>query len=514
MRGKQTIQPAELLRKAKAGEILADLQNHFKNKPFIVSDVTDDEGHQYADLVQEGGGVLGIALVGYVYILEKMGVRFFSLAGTSAGSINAMLLACCGNKEDEKTEKIIEQFLKLNFFAIVDGKKSNGRFTKSIKELIQRFVVKKGFVKKITRIAISVLIAFLLLTISAIVLAFITPTLAKWLGFSAGIILLSIIFVFIFLKTRFKQFAENGYGLNEGVFFHQWINDAIADNHVENDSNQNTITTLADFSKHFMRIPKLMVKPDINRPDNNPPHMPILTIISSEIIAERKIEFPAMWDLYWKRPEDVRPGDFVRASMSIPVFFQAYTITDIDRNSSFEIWQKHLNWQNADKKIPYRAQFIDGGVLSNFPINVFYNPNYPVPRMPTFGIRLQDGVLDNNRAADKTFTGYLASMFNTIRFNFERDFITKNRAYNKGVKAVDVQNHSWLNFFMEDDEKIRLFEKGARAAANFLKSFNWEEYKAERLANFKMGEEKFKDPNNLKANTNVDDISLHRKNLF
>ncbi|MEJ0102746.1 MAG: patatin-like phospholipase family protein [Bacteroidota bacterium] len=498
MQGKQPLQPSDLLRKAKAEEILADLKNYFKDRPFIISDVRDGAGHQYADLVQEGGGVLGIALVGYTYILEKMGIRFFSLAGTSAGSINAMLLACCGNKEDEKTEKIIGHFLKLDFFAIVDGKKSNWRFTKFIKKGIQRFIGKKGFIKNVSRIAIGVLLTFVLLTIGAIILAFIAPLVAKWMGFAAGLILLTIILTFLFFKTKFKQFAADGYGLNEGVFFHKWINTAIATNHVENEENQNAITTLADFSKHFMRIPKLTVTPDSRRPDNDPPHMPILTIIASEIIAERKIEFPAMWDLYWKHPEDVRPGDFVRASMSIPVFFETYTVTDTDRNSSFEIWQKHLNWQNADKKIPYKAQFIDGGVLSNFPINVFYNPNYPVPRMPTFGIRLQDGVLDSNSAADKTFTGYLASMFNTIRFNFDRDFITKNRAYNKGVKAVDVQSHSWLNFFMEDGEKIKLFEKGARAAANFLKAFNWEEYKTERLKNFEMGVEKFDDPNNLK----------------
>jgi len=52
---------------------------------FIFSDVIDEEGHQYVDLVQEGGGMLGIALVGYTYVLEQMGIRFVSLAGTSAG---------------------------------------------------------------------------------------------------------------------------------------------------------------------------------------------------------------------------------------------------------------------------------------------------------------------------------------------------------------------------------------------------------------------------------------------
>ncbi|MCW3118150.1 MAG: hypothetical protein JWM28_2232, partial [Chitinophagaceae bacterium] len=239
------------------------------------------------------------------------------------------------------------------------------------------------------------------------------------------------------------------------------------------------------------------VTPDSRRTNNDPPYMPILTIIACDIISERKIEFPAMWDLYWKKQEDVNPGDFVRASMSIPVFFEAYTLTDIDKKSSFKIWQDQLNWQNIDHQIPVTVQFIDGGTLSNFPINVFYNPHYPVPRMPTFGIRLQDGILDNNSAADKTFAGYLASMFNTIRLNFDRDFISRNRAYNKGVKFVDVRKHSWLNFFMKNDEKIDLFKKGALAAAEFLKTFNWEEYKAGRLKNFEMGQEKFDNPNNL-----------------
>ena len=32
----------------------------------------DKSGNYYVDLVQEGGGVLGIALVGYTYILEQM----------------------------------------------------------------------------------------------------------------------------------------------------------------------------------------------------------------------------------------------------------------------------------------------------------------------------------------------------------------------------------------------------------------------------------------------------------
>ena len=125
------------------------MKDHFKNKPLFVSDVTDNAGHQYVDLVQEGGGVLGVALVGYTYVLEKMGIRFFSLAGTSAGSINAMLMASTGNKEDEKVEKIVEDILSLDFFSLVDGKESNWKFTKRVKAMVQKLLLKKNFFKRI-----------------------------------------------------------------------------------------------------------------------------------------------------------------------------------------------------------------------------------------------------------------------------------------------------------------------------------------------------------------------------
>lgn len=45
------------------------------------------------DLVQQGGTMLGIGLLGYTYIMERAGVRFRSMAGTSAGAINTLLLA-------------------------------------------------------------------------------------------------------------------------------------------------------------------------------------------------------------------------------------------------------------------------------------------------------------------------------------------------------------------------------------------------------------------------------------
>ncbi len=51
------------------------------------SDILDAEKNQYVNFVQEGGGVWGVALVGYLYALESFGIRFLRIAGTSAGAM-------------------------------------------------------------------------------------------------------------------------------------------------------------------------------------------------------------------------------------------------------------------------------------------------------------------------------------------------------------------------------------------------------------------------------------------
>ncbi len=495
------ISPANFLAQSGVDEMVAALQQHFASlqSPMIVSDVTDEDGHQYVDLVQEGGGVLGIALVGYTYVLEKMGIRFFSLAGTSAGSINAMLLGCAGNKEDEKSPLIVEHLVNLDMFSFVDGKSSNWRFTKWIKKMIQQLLLGSKLLRNLRIVVMVALLTLLAATIGCFVINFFKPGIAKWIGLGAGLLLFLISGLLIWGISRIRYFLKSGYGLNEGKVFHNWIRDVISGFHIQNDPQQPSIRNYADFSTHYMRVPQLSVRPDPRRSNNLAPTVPMLTLITCDIISERKIEFTQMWDLYWAKAEDLHPGDFVRASMSIPFFFETYSLADIRKKSSFATWDRHLNWENEKKAIPDVAQFIDGGTLSNFPINVFYNPSYPVPRMPTFGIRLQDGVLDYANRSNNTLFRYIASWFATIRFNFDRDFITKNRAYTMGVKNIDVRAHSWLNFFMNDEEKITLFKKGAEAAIDFLKNFNWEQYKAERLRNAELSAERFDNPNNMEV---------------
>ena len=88
-----------------------------------VSDIVDEEGHQYIDLVMEGGGVLGLSLVGYTYGLEAAGIRFRSVAGTSAGAINALLVQALGTPFDAKSEKMIAAVANMPMASFQDGNK-------------------------------------------------------------------------------------------------------------------------------------------------------------------------------------------------------------------------------------------------------------------------------------------------------------------------------------------------------------------------------------------------------
>ena len=85
------------------------------------SDAVDQFGHQYVDVVMEGGGVLGGALLGYLYILEQAGLRFLGIGGTSAGSITALLLAAIDNPGQRKVERLTQLLANIPMDTFIDG---------------------------------------------------------------------------------------------------------------------------------------------------------------------------------------------------------------------------------------------------------------------------------------------------------------------------------------------------------------------------------------------------------
>ncbi len=399
--------------------IIKDLKDQIKDKKF--SDITDKYNYQYVDLVQEGGGVLGIALIGYVYVLEKMGIRFLSLAGTSAGSINTMLMAAAGTCDVEKSEWILDCLCNKNLYDFVDG-------DHDAREFIDALLSDAGNLKLIIK------------------------------------------------GTQVIDNFKDDLGLNPGTNFHQWMSNLLSQKGIKNYADLKALREkgVSDDNKLF-RINRVNLgdKEEYKRMD----HWSEMAIIAADITTESKIIFPKMMDLFYSNPNVQNPADFVRASMSIPLFFSPFKIKNIP--GGVDAWNK---WNEATclrTSVPSEVMFMDGGIISNFPIDIFHE-NLNVPASPTFGIKL--GYDKNEINKNEKFPSLLSSMFDTARYGYDSEFLRKNPDFKNLIGYIDTGTHNWLNFNLTEDAKIDLFIRGAQNASDFLNRFNWEEYKKIRKA--------------------------------
>ena len=401
--------------------ILEDLEtSNVKSKRF--SDIVDTEGNQYVDLVQEGGGVLGVALVGYVYVLEQMGIRFLSLAGTSAGSINTLLMAAAGTIDTSKSDWILECLCNKNLYDFVDG-------DSDAKEFIDALISGAGNLK---------------------------------------------------LAIKGVQVVDNfrdDFGLNPGKNFHSWLTNLLLQKGIKNYGDLKTLRDkgVSDSEKNPLWF--LNDKDNSKTIYNNDKHWSEIAIVAADISTESKIIFPDMVDMFYAHPEVQNPADFVRASMSIPLFFTPFKISNIPSNrENWELWHKKTGLLTS---VPSEVLFMDGGIISNFPIDIFHD-NYKVPVCPTFGIKL--GVDKNEINKNDKITSIIYSMFNTARYGYDFEFLVKNPDFIKLIGYIDTGSHNWLDFGLTDDAKVDLFIRGARTAAAFLKGFDWDGYKKIRQA--------------------------------
>ena len=373
------------------------------------SDIEDTDGNQYIDLVQEGGGVLGIALVGYTHVLESAGIRFMSLAGTSAGAINTMMIAGLGKVGDPVSEKILKLLSEKNLFDFVDGDAS---------------------VKKILNKAIN----------------------GEGIGWDLAL-----------RGIKIYKILKKNLGINPGINFTAWVQSKLAENNIK------TIDDLEKFRKLLPGGLKHTGGKDVSDLAAK------LAIITSDITTHTKVEFPRMSELYFNNPKSVSPALMVRASMSVPYFFEPFMIRNIPNagKSKDKAWVNNARYYG---EVPTDVRFVDGGMLSNFPINVFHRSDGGVPRMPTLGVRLST-YREGYSKAD-SLLGMSGAMVSTMRQIHDYDFLLKNPDYSRLICKIDADaEFNWLNFNMSRERQVELFALGAKKAIEFLEGFDWEDYK-------------------------------------
>jgi NTE family protein len=481
---------------------LKKLQDKFGTdyKGLVVSDTLDENGNQYVDLIQKGGGVLGVALAGYTFVLEEVGIRFLRLAGTSAGAINTALMAVIDDENDPRhdsddepvpetahhgpqqgtkklraTRAVLKYMSRLNFFDLVDGHPV-------ARWVIKNFITAKGFAKRLKGYLVGLLIIFFGLLVLDVVFTGLGWKMA-WASKAArvcyvltGFVLVVLVGLGWYISFLYTRLKACGYGVNPGKFFYDWVEKVMA---------RNDVTSISSLMKK-VRTPI----PGLHLRESNPLGVRDMEgdirFITAELVSQNKIEFPRMWNLFATEPDELHPARFVRSSMAIPIFFESHIIPDIPRTDSRiqAAWAEHFGVQK-EEDIPHVARFVDGGMLSNFPVNIFYNPRVSEPRLPTFGINLDDAepdTLDGLDAPTWGLGGYFGRLLNTMRFYYDKDFMMKNAVFSQGVGTVKLAGFNWLNFFLSDEDKTAMFARGAEAAAEFLLRFDWQNYKSDRVA--------------------------------
>ncbi|HEV2786234.1 MAG TPA: patatin-like phospholipase family protein, partial [Solirubrobacteraceae bacterium] len=93
-----------------------------------------------------------------------------------------------------------------------------------------------------------------------------------------------------------------------------------------------------------------------------------LVVMATDVTHGRLLRLPWDYPLLGLDPDEQLVADAVRASISIPLYFDPVVVRD---RASGE-----------------RVTLVDGGVLSNFPIEIFDRTDLQPRRWPTFGVKV------------------------------------------------------------------------------------------------------------------------------
>jgi NTE family protein len=182
-----------------------------------------------------------------------------------------------------------------------------------------------------------------------------------------------------------------------------------------------------------------------------------LVVHTSDVTRGKLVRLP--WDYvnYGLDADHQRIVDAVRASMSIPFFFTPVSVRAAAVTSP-----------PADMASPAgRVTWVDGGLLDNFPLDVFDRTDGAPARWPTIGIKLsaRQTSIGAGRGTDSVVSEAIACL-ETVLDNAGRYYVPPDKAVqtifvdNAGIKATD--------FGITPEQQQKLFENGQNAARKWL----------------------------------------------
>jgi len=187
-----------------------------------------------------------------------------------------------------------------------------------------------------------------------------------------------------------------------------------------------------------------------------------LLVTASDVSRKRLVRLPWDYALYDLDPDEQEVADAVRASTSIPFFFEPVTLRSMTRQEGQ----------------PDVSTLVDGSVLSNFPIALFDRTDAEPPRWPTFGVRLT--MRPDGRVSTTEVRGTVSlalSLVETMLEACDGQHIDDPCVQARSI-FVDTSGISPVDFGITDEQQEQLLLAGHQSAGAFLADWDWTDYLA------------------------------------
>lgn len=183
-----------------------------------------------------------------------------------------------------------------------------------------------------------------------------------------------------------------------------------------------------------------------------------LVVMTSDITRGQLVKLPWDYPAYGLDPDEQLVADAVRCSMSIPYYFQPVKLT----------------WHGTDR--PTTSYLVDGGMLSNFPVEVFDRLGEP-PRWPTFGIMLSSRrkALAPVKSEIHNVIGFTRALVTTATGFYDQMHLGEPSVVARTV-FVDTMDVRATDFDLDRATQDKLYRNGYDAGERFLEDWTFAGY--------------------------------------
>ena len=189
-----------------------------------------------------------------------------------------------------------------------------------------------------------------------------------------------------------------------------------------------------------------------------------LLVYVSDITRGRLTRLPWDYSLYGLDPAIQDPVIAVRASMSIPFFFEPVHVSA--RDTVLEV-QVPGTGATSVHFAEGRHTWVDGALLAKYPIHSFDHTNGAVPPWPTIGIKLSRFQTEYPPAGPRESALAIAVRCLKTMMN-EWDALTTHDSVAHRTIFVDSTGISATDFDLTRDQQDDLFLAGVRAATQYV----------------------------------------------